>query len=280
MTLPNFLICGAQKAGTTALYAYLKQHPDVFMSPTKEIAFFHKPENYQKGLEWFASHFEGHGGETAVGEASTRTMSMPEAPARVAEHLPEAKLIFVLRNPIDRAYSQYHFHISTGKEEADASFHEVIRDEQSAFRRIVIQRGMYAEQLARFDAHFDRSQMKIVLHEDLRERTTETVQEVYRFLGVDPTYEPQTEERHNVTRYPDSLGIYYWVRRLWQPMRQRVESRFPQATDALRQAVRGLLFSREKPAMQEADRAYLREVFAESNARLEARLERDLSHWR
>jgi hypothetical protein len=280
MTLPNFLICGAQKAGTTALYAYLKQHPDVFMSPTKEIAFFHKPENYQKGLEWFASHFEGHGGETAVGEASTRTMSMPEAPARVAKHLPEAKLIFVLRNPIDRAYSQYHFHISTGKEEADASFHEVIRDEQSAFRRIVIQRGMYAEQLARFDAHFDRSQMKIVLHEDLRERTTETVQEVYRFLGVDPTYEPQTEERHKVTRYPDSLGIYYWVRRLWQPMRQGVESRFPQATDALRQAVRKALFSKEKPQMREDDRAYLREVFAESNARLEARLERDLSHWR
>ena len=280
MTLPNFLICGAQKAGTTALYAYLKQHPDVFMSSTKEIAFFHKPENYQKGLEWFASHFEGHSGETAVGEASTRTMSMPEAPARAAEHLPEAKLIFVLRNPIDRAYSQYHFHISTGKEEADASFHEVIRDEQSAFRRIVIQRGMYAEQLARFDAHFDRSQMKIVLHEDLRERTTETVQEVYRFLGVNPAYEPQTEERHKVTRYPDSLGIYYWVRRLWQPMRQRVESRFPQATDAVRQAVRRLLFSKEKPQMREDDRAYLREVFAESNARLEARLERDLSHWR
>jgi hypothetical protein len=278
MTLPNFLICGAQKAGTTALYAYLKQHPDVFMSRPKETWFFDR--NYEKGIEWFASHFEEHSGETAVGEATARTMSWPEAPARVAKHLPEAKLIFVLRNPIDRAYSQYHFHISTGKEEADASFHEVIRDEQSAFGQDMIKRGRYAEQLARFDAHFDRSQMKIVLHEDLRERTTETVQEVYRFLGVDPTYEPQTEERHNVTRYPDSLGAYYWVRRLWQPMRQRVESRFPQATDALRQAMRKALFSKEKPQMREDDRAYLREVFAESNARLEARLERDLSHWR
>jgi len=277
MTLPNFLICGAQKAGTTALYNYLKQHPDVFMSRPKETWFF--DVYYNKGLEWFAQHFEAYDDEDAIGEATARTMSAPEAPSRIATHLPEAKLIFVLRNPIERAYSQFYFYISTGKADPDATFHEVIHNKDSSLRRDMIGGGQYADHLARFDEHFDRSQMKIILHEDLRERTTETVQDVYRFLRVDPSCEPQTEERHNVTRYPKSLNLYHWVRSLWQPVQHVADTYFPETADALRDTVRRLLFSKEKPVMREEDRAYLREIYAKPNARLEARLGRDLSHW-
>jgi hypothetical protein len=277
MILPNFLLCGAQKAGTTALHRYLKQHPDVFMSRPKETFFFDR--HYDRGLEWFATHFEEYDGEHAVGESTTRTMSSPEVPRRIAQDLPDAKLLFVLRNPIDRAYSQYYDFIHTGRAEADESFSETIRDEQSDFGQDMIMQGKYAEQLARFDEHFDHSQMKILLHVDLREHTTETVQEVYRFLEVDPTYDPHTIERHNVTRYPDSLSTYYRIRRLWKLVQQWVEEWFPEATDVLRQAVREALFSRQKPEMREGDRAYLRHVFAEPNARLEERIGRDLSHW-
>jgi hypothetical protein len=202
VVLPNFLICGAQKAGTTALYQYLDQHPDVFMSRPKETWFFDK--NYDRGLEWFASHFEEHDGESAIGEATATTMSAPEAPARVATHLPQARRLFILRNPIERAYSQYHYFVYTGNAEADASFHEVIHDEQRAFGQDMLRRGMYDKQLARFEEYFDRSKMKIILHGNLQEHTTKVVQDVYRFLDVDSDFEPDVATRPNSTRYANA----------------------------------------------------------------------------
>lgn len=278
MILPNFLICGAQKSGTTALHTYLDQHPDVYMSRPKETWFFDR--HYQKGIDWFADHFEGHDGEKAIGEASASTMSDPRAPSRIAQHLPQAKLLFVLRNPVDRAYSQYHFYVYTGKIEPERSFHEVVRDEESEIRRDMIERGNYVRQLERFDEHFDRSRMKVLLHERLREDTMEVVEDVFRFLAVDPSFEPDVTSRHNVTSYPVSLGAYRWVRRTWHWVRGVVDAWFPGVADAVRDLGRGFLFTREQPTMREDVRAYLREMYADANARLEERIGRDLSHWR
>ena len=278
MVLPNFLICGAQKAGTTALYHYLRHHPDVFMSRPKETWFFDK--RYDRGLEWFAKHFEEHDGESAIGEATARTMSSPEAPARIARHIPEARLLFVLRNPIDRAYSQYHFYVYTGKVQADRSFHEVLWDQRSAFRKDMIQRGMYARQLKRFEKYFDREQMKIILHRELREQTTETVQDIYRFLEVDPDVQPETSSRHNVTRYPDSLELYHWLRQSWHLVRGTMDRWFPNVSNVLRRTTRKMLFSKDKPQMREEDRSYLQEIYEKPNSRLEEYINRDLSHWK
>jgi hypothetical protein len=255
----------------------LDQHPDVFMSRPKETFFFNT--HFDKGIEWFASHFEGRSGEHAIGEGTPWTMSAPEAPARVATHLPEARLIFILRNPIERAHSQYYFYVYTGRVEPDVAFHEAIRDEHSTFGQDMLACGMYDEQLERFEEYFDRSQMKIILHEDLRERTGEVVQDVYRFLDVDSGFEPDLAARPNSTHYPNSRSAYYWIRRLWQPLRRTADRWFPETADALRSAVRSLLFSEEKPAMRDDDRAYLRDLYAEPNARLEKRIGRDLSHW-
>lgn len=278
MILPNFLICGAQKAGTTALHRYLKQHPDVFMSRPKETWFF--DERYDRGIEWFSTHFEEHNGESAIGEATARTMSTPEAPARIAKHLPNARLLFILRNPIDRAYSQYHYYVYTGKVKASRSFHEVIQDKKSEFREDMIRRGMYVRQLKRFEEHFDRTQMKIILHEELRDRTDRTVRDVCRFLDVDPNFQLKTESKHNVTRYPDSLEIYHWLRQGWHLVRGTMDRWFPEFSNKLRRVTRHVLFSEEKPEMQEEDRAYLQEIYKEPNSRLEQHINRDLSHWK
>lgn len=277
MILPTFFICGAKKSGTTALYKHLDEHPEVCMSEPKETNFFY--EHYEKGWEWLAAHLQNCDGKSAVGEASTMTMVAEKAPLRIAERLPEAKLIFVLRNPIERAYSQYHYYLYTGNAVTPASFHEIIRDERSALRSEMIHLGLYDEQLARFDEHFAPSQMKIILHEDLRKRTLEVVQEVYQFIGIDPAYAPSVDERHNVTQYPDSISAYYWIRQCWQPFRWTVDAWFPQTANTLRRTVRSALFSKEKPTMLPEDRAYLRDVYAEPNARLQARIGRDLSHW-
>lgn len=105
--LPNFLIVGAARAGTTSLYYYLKQHPDVFMSPKKEIDFFDVDKNFEKGLDWYERYFEGYTGQKAIGEASPLYMYLEKVPKRIAKVIPDVKLIFILRNPVDRAYSHY-----------------------------------------------------------------------------------------------------------------------------------------------------------------------------
>lgn len=277
MILPNFLICGAQKAGTTALYEYLSQHPDVLMSRPKETWFF--DANYDKGLEWFASHFEAYDGESAVGEATARTMFIPEAAPRVAEHLPEAKLIFVLRNPIDRAYSQYHYAIQTGQVQTNCPFHKLIRDEQSEFRKEMIQRGMYARQIGRFAEYFDDDQMKILFHKDLCQNPKKTVAKTYSFLGVSTAFAPNLSGKHNVTRYPSSLQVYYWLLRCWRPLREFADSQIPRISAALRRFARSKLFTTDRPEMREQSRNYLRKIYSDPNAQLEKQIDRKLTHW-
>lgn len=278
ITLPTFLICGAKKSGTTSLYRYLDEHPEICMSDPKETNFFYA--HYDKGWEWLASHFPDCSDAVAIGEASTMTMASEQAPARIAEHLSDVKLLFVLRNPITRAYSQYYFYLYTGNAATPASFHEIIRDEQSAFRNEIIQLGKYDEQLARFDECFSPDQMKVILSSDLRRETLRVVQDVYAFLGVNPDYVPSASDRYNETRYPTSPASYYWIRKLWQPVRLVADRLVPQTADRLRARARSVLFDEAKPEMRDEDRAYLRAIYAETIARLEQRLDRDLSHWK
>jgi len=277
MVLPTFLICGAHKAGTTALYKFLARHPDVLMSEPKETGFFH--EHYDKGWEWFASHFRGYDEHAAVGEASSMTMASAKAPGRIAERLPEVKLLFLLRNPIERAYSHYHYHLYTGKAATPASFSEVIRDEENPFRNEIVRLGRYDRQIPQFDEHFSRNQMKIILQEDLREETESVVRDVCRFIGIEPTFTPSAKT-HNATKNPVLPGLYYWVRRAWQPVKSIGESVFPKGVDVLRQGARQLLTTRDRPEMAIEDRAYLLRVYEDTISWTEQRLGRTLPHWK
>jgi hypothetical protein len=277
MVLPSFLICGAHKAGTTALYKFLRQHPEVLMSEPKETGFFHA--HYEEGWDWLASHFGGYDGHNAIGEASTLTMASEQAPARIAAGIPDAKLIFVLRNPIERAHSHYYYHLYTGKAATPASFDELIRDKSNDFRNEIIRLGRYDRQIPRFDEHFRRDQMKIVLQDDLKEDTASVVQDVYRFVGVDASFTPTTDT-HNATKNPTSPGLFYWVRRAWQPLGAVGEAISPAAVDALRESVRNVLTESDRPEMKPDTRQYLREVYDDTIRWTERRVERELSHWR
>lgn len=276
MVLPTFLICGAHKCGTTALFEFLAQHPDVVGSTPKETGFFH--EHYDKGWEWLSSHFEGYDGHAAIGEASSLTMAAELAPVRISERLSDAQLLFVLRNPVERAYSQYYYHLYTGKVATPVPFDELIQDQDSDFRNKMIRLGRYDRQIPRFDRCFERDQMKIILHSDLREEPVRAVQEVYDFIGVDAEYVP-TLDQHNVTKHPSSPGRYYWLRQAWQPLRTVGEALFPEAAETLRRTARNLLFDRERPEMKPEARAYLRNLYDDTIAWTEQRTGRDLSHW-
>jgi hypothetical protein len=188
--LPNFLIVGAEKSGTTWLYDRLHRHPDVFMPEVKEIHFFNHlnsnrtpRRNYEKhDFEWYRDHFRRWNGEAAVGEATPMYLCDERAPARIQNHLPEVKLVACLRHPTDRAYS--HYWMARGKNHTERSFRQVVSQKILKF----IERGRYGRQLERYLDRFGRSQLRILIHEEVFADPVRHLNELCTFLGVEDTF--------------------------------------------------------------------------------------------
>jgi len=196
--LPDFLILGAQKAGTTALYAYLRWHPEITGPSFKEVSFFDR--HYVKGERWYRAHMPVRR-RSLVGEASPSYLFHPLAPERVAGMLPGARLIALLRNPVDRAFSHYQHEVALGRE--PLSFEDAVDREdermQGELERMLrdpsyfslawwnytyVARGRYAEQLERWFAAFPREQLLVLFTEELSADTAATYRRVLDFLGV------------------------------------------------------------------------------------------------
>jgi len=282
MVLPNFFLCGAPKAGTTSVYHYLDEHPNVFMSDPKETWFF-KSGNVGNLEHYSRTYFEGYDGERAVGEGTTAYMGHPEVPARIAQHIPDAKLIFLLRNPVERVYSQYWFRLQRGKFRPTTSFSEAIREQNdNALGVGLIELGRYYRHLTHYEQHFDRSQMLVLLFRDLRENSKALMHDLYSFIGVDPSFTPGEMDKYNSTRYPKSMPAYRAIDAVWQPIRKAIPDALIRATKPLRSAGKQLLYqqeAQEKPEMSFEDRQYLRALYREPNEKLADWLDRDLSHW-
>lgn len=155
----NFLVIGAEKAGSTLLYDRLRRHPDVFMPPVKELHYFNRRNSHLRPTDvafghenWarYLSHSSKSGGTSAVGEATPMYLCDPSAPKRTHRVLLDTKLIACLRHPTDRTYSQYW--MAKGKQHADFTFEEVVRRRNNRF----IERVYYGEQLERHLSLFDR----------------------------------------------------------------------------------------------------------------------------
>jgi len=266
--LPTFLICGSPKVGTTALYEYVRQHPDVFISIPKETGFFHK--NYHRGEDWFRSHFNDWEGEEAIGEASVMTMPTPGAEERVAELIPDARLIFLLRDPVGRAYSDYLFNLQQGWIPPDVSFHDLIRnnvDVKGYSGEAVIDRGLYLKHLRRFREHFERSQMRILLSEKLKNDINRVLRFVFSFIDVDESFSSDDTENKNSTRYMAHGRIYRLLRAAWQPFKNYLRN--VGVIEEARLKVQSFFFQREdKPSMRPEDRAYLHDVYRQPNQQL------------
>lgn len=278
--LPNFLICGIQRGGTTSLYQYLRAHPDIFMAPVKEINFFNI--NYQRGRVWYEAHFAANCGERAVGEASPLYMWDPEVPQRIAGLIPTARLIFVLRNPIERAYSNYWFNVSRGGQNPNQSFSEAIRAEDG-YRRYIT-KGFYYEQTVRFLRCFDPTQLYIIISEDLRSKPLDEVRRCFQFLGIDTDYAPNIHLLYNITLVPRNV-LSSRLYGLWSPLRERLLPMTPKAirdvTRDVRTTIHRLLFlPQEQPPMKYEDRHYLEEVYNKQNDLLSDYLGRDLTFWK
>jgi hypothetical protein len=177
------------KAGTTSLYHYLRVHPQVFMAPIKELDFFVEDANWRRGWEWYRKQFERVGPEAiAVGEASTRYTKYPSVagvPERIATHLPHARFIYVLRDPIERIRSHYEHRVAVGTERAPL--------EQAAFENpIYLDCSRYASQVERYLSYFSLESLLLITSEELRHSRASTMRRVYDFLRVDSDYVPGT----------------------------------------------------------------------------------------
>jgi hypothetical protein len=184
VTLPNFVVIGAMKAGTVSLRNYLDEHPDVFIvrgGPFDEPNFFVAEGNWPRGRDWYESLFDGAEGAVAIGECSpsyTWAHVYRDVPERMAHVVPEARLVYVVRDPIARMRSMYMHQISAGRERRRAEV--ALLDDR------YLAPSLYGFQLAAFLDHFDRSQLLVIASEVLRDRPREALSAVYDHLGVDP----------------------------------------------------------------------------------------------
>jgi hypothetical protein len=189
VVLPNFLIIGAMKAGTTSLYAYVRAHPQVFMPETKELDYFIDSLNWNKGQAWYERQFAGAGDAVAVGEASPHYASgqwAEVASGHIADVLPDARLVYVLRDPLARMVSHHRHGVSEWGWQG--SLDDLLLD--PARRVELIGTSKYAKQIDRYLEQFDREQLCVITSEDLNQRRVETLRGVYEHLGVDPDFVP------------------------------------------------------------------------------------------
>ena len=197
--LPDFLIIGAQKAGTTSLHAYLCEHSRIPAAAKKEVHFF--DQEFHRGTDWYRAHFQRYEEGTFSGESTPYYLFHPLAPERVAEVLPDCKLIVLLRDPVDRAFSHHNHECALGFEALDfegaieAEPQRLVGEEERLTREpgyrsfahqhhSYLSRGRYAEQLERWFESFDRERLLVLSAEDLFTEPEEIVGEAQEFLGV------------------------------------------------------------------------------------------------
>jgi len=222
LMLPNFIMIGAAKAGTTALYWYLAEHPQVFMSPMKETNYFAYGLDQQGNLlygdpelhrfrvrSWseYEALFARAGGAAAIGEVSPIYLECPQAAARIRGRLPSVRIICGLREPVDRAYSDYLMYLRSRGRSLEPERDLTATSEWALPDSHWMQIGRYHEMLSRYFDAFPREQIHIFLFDDLRRDPLGVIRDMYGFLGVDPTFHPDLETPHNVGGVPANMRL-------------------------------------------------------------------------
>jgi hypothetical protein len=195
--LPNFLIIGAQKSGTTFIHRCLSEHPDVFM-PSEEIPFFEEPDYSQSDIRSLERLFEKGYHKKAIGIKRASYLHKPECPERIQRHIPSARLITILRDPVERAISAYYHNARMGFapiKDVNKGLLEIINGrhaEKYPRATEIIEFGFYHKHLSRYLIYFGREQMLIMLYDDIKKNPLDSFKKVCRFLGIDEEYVPQS----------------------------------------------------------------------------------------
>jgi len=311
--LPNFFIVGAPKAGTTSLYHYLGQHPDVYMSPVKEPNYFAQEirlgnvsahwqdwaEREYESLQLYlrgpmqerkfggiVSHwpdylklFENVNGEKAIGEASVCYLWSKTAAGNIASTTPNAKIVMVLRNPVDRAFSQYKQAVANGL--IGKSFREQVRkslnnkSDQFELLNPFLEFGLYYEQVKRYTERFSPDNLRIYLYEEYQQAPTRITADIFRFLTVDPQFSPDVSEKHLQTSVPRFKWVSFMLKQygVW-PLLKNI------MPDHLVPVVKQwALRDKQTVELDPSDRAQLSNYYRGDVVRLSELIKRDLHTW-
>jgi hypothetical protein len=311
--LPNFFLAGAPKAGTTSLCHYLDQHPQIYMCPIKEPCYFgseFRPENCAQEIlptversqcelrnyldgpmrerrfggmvtEWedYVRLFRHVRGETAIGEASSCYLWSETAPHNIHAKIPNAKILLVLRDPAERAFSQYLHQVAVGglrlsfRQQVEACLQN--RSRKFSLQYPLLEFGLYHGQVSRFLEYFPRQNICVQLYDDYRANTAAMMANIFRFLGVEDTFTPDTSQRHLELSLPRLAGVSHALRELgvWQAIKRIMPAK-------LLPAARRLAFTpRRNLALDPEDRRLLVGYYAEDIRKLAMLTDRDLSAW-
>jgi hypothetical protein len=291
--LPNFLIIGAPRCSTTMLYENLKLHPDIFMSGLKEPLFFllegektpspgPTPIPGIRNLPEYEALFHSSLGKKAMGEASTLYLYGPDAPSRIKHHIPHVKLIAILRQPVDRAYSHFMKN-RLGGIEPIPDFLSALCAEESREKSgwfpfwFYCDIGRYADQISRFDKQFGQLQIRFFLWEDLQTNPSAVFRQIFQFLEVDETFRPPVSIRYNTAGKPklkflhDLLVRPHTIKKMLKPFLP-----IPLQASLFWKIMN---FNLATPRLNPDVRKLLQDGYREDILRTQDLIQRDLSHW-
>jgi len=310
--VPNFIVVGANKGGTTSLYHYLKQHPEVYLSPIKEPHYFSKDIDVNQFKKEFAHNklqdidkytegdmakefhaafvrdeaqylrlFSKAGSHKAIGELSTSYLYSKVAAEEIKKINPSCKIIICLRNPIERAWSHYRMNLWTGNSNEFDFYKALLEDEHHLPKvwgnaHLYVDIGKYSAQVKRYLDAFGRDNVRILFSEDLRQNTDATIKDLYAFIGVDPQFKPDTSEHYNEVYTPKYKNITWFLNRSGiRPLLKRISPK------GLKKMVVQLLYRNksDKGNMSDEARRYLHEQLDDDIRALEKLLNKDLSAW-
>ncbi len=283
--LPNFLVIGAQRCATSWMYFCLKEHPDIFLPFIKEVHYF--CDFYEKGFVWYERYFNICKGQKAIGEISPSYLYSEKAPERISRDLKDVRLIVCLRNPIDRAYSQYKKHLRAGTQ--TKSFEEAMEADPQ-----YIERGYYFQQISRYLEFFPREKLLILFYDDLMNNPLVFLKNIFSFLEVDANFVPSScnktipSERlksaysyiHNVSFFLQSkMNLSKLINYLKKPLLLKILDKFFTSKVAYSMIPRDNTDKLKVNPMNEKTRKKLQRVFYDENRKLADYVGRDLSSW-
>lgn len=303
--LPTFVIIGAGKSGTTAIHEYCDQHPEVFMTAVKETNFFelegkkinytpeedperlhHYPQSINNLEDYKALYRAAQGNEKAYGETSPMYLYGKNAPANIKKYVPEAKIIAILRNPVDRLYSRF-LHLSRDGNEPTKNFEDALDQSTIWWRRDdLVKEGFYYTHLKRYYELFEPNQIKVFLYEDLKKDSDQLMRDLFTFIGVNPDFKPQLDVEYNVSGKPKNplidklIGANSILLRTAKTVAPGIISKLKGSA----QAQKMLTDIRKKnldrsPLSTEVKGKLIEEVYKDEITKLEQLIHRDLSKW-
>lgn len=310
--LPTFLVVGAVKAGTTSLHEYLNQHPGIFMSPVKETNFFSDADmqfgkfnvDYRQDIDcdiekylagpmdkkihiahirtWdqYTRLFRDVTNQKAIGEVSNSYLYCPSTADAIHSRLPEVKIVMILRNPVERLFSQYLMNLKLGKIITGDLLTEIQKDRDKKDKgwgvsHLYLEVGMYYEQVKRYLDIFSKDKVHIILYDDFKKAPAATMQRLFDFLGVDPLFQLDMSLKYNEAGLPRFGKLNYWLTQTG--IYGLSKKLFP---DSLKSRIKSLIYTKKNiPVISEQEKQWLIHYYAEDIRRLEKLLNTSLQHW-